>query len=365
MTTICYIIPSLGKGGAERQLFELVKGINRNKFLPVVISLSEGGHWKKEIQSLGVEVIELKRKKNKEFSRLFRLVKILRTINADIVHTYMFSANTYGRIAAISSGISTIIASERNIGMIGMDKKKYHIFLDKLLSYFSKKIICNSYYCSSSLVNNQSIRKNKVITIHNGIDITRYNINSSKTNSNKKVIGTVGRLEHQKNHKLFLQIAKSTLDKYDNHKPEFIIIGDGELYSELNEYSKELGIEDNIKFYGERHDLNILYKNMDVFVLTSFFEGLPNVIMEAMASGLPVVATDAGGTSELVKNNITGFLCPSGNADILADKVDYLLQNEQEAIKMGKKGRERIKTDFSIDKMVSSTEKVYSDILTK
>ena len=366
MIKVCYIITSLGKGGAERQLYELIKGINRNKFSPLVISLTEGGYWKEKIQALGVQTIGLRRKKNKEFSRLFRLIKLLRTIKADIVHTYMFSANTYGRIAAVFSGIPIIIASERNISEIGKDKKRYEIIIDQFLSIFTHQIICNSFNCYNSIVNNYSINKGKVITIHNGIDVSRISkkdLTAFKNISAKKVIGTVGRLEHQKNHRHFLRMAKILIEKSENIYLEFLIAGKGQLLSRLKVYAQELEIEKNINFLGEVNDVSELYQNLDIFVLTSHFEGLPNVIMEAMASSLPVVAVNVGGTRELIRENITGFLCPPDNAEKLADKVNYLIKNHKEAKKMGINGRNYIENNFGINKMIQMTEDTYNHLL--
>jgi glycosyltransferase involved in cell wall biosynthesis len=363
---VCYIITSLGKGGAERQLYELIKGINRNKFSPLVISLSESGYWKEKIQALGIQTIELRRKKNKEFSRLFRLIKLLRTIKADIVHTYMFSANTYGRIAAVFSGIPIIIASERNISEIGKDKKRYEIIIDQFLSIFTHQIICNSFNCYNSIVNNYSINKRKVITIHNGIDVSRYSkkdLTAYKNNSATKVIGTVGSLEHQKNHRHFLRMAKILIKKSENIYLEFLIVGKGQLMNELKKYSRTLGIEKNIIFTGEKHDLKNLYKSMDIFVLTSYFEGLPNVIMEAMASGLPVVAVDVGGIRELVIKDVTGFLCSADQTLKLAEKVYYLIKNEKKAFQMGENGRKHVATNFEINKMVNLTEETYFKLI--
>src|SRR4030067_452745 len=127
MIKICYIIGQLTVGGAERQLYELVKGINREKFYPVVISLSEGGYWSKEIQQLGIQVIEMRRRKNIEFARLFKLIRLLKMIKPEIVHTYLFPANSYGRIASILSKVPVIIASERNLPELGKDKNIYKV----------------------------------------------------------------------------------------------------------------------------------------------------------------------------------------------------------------------------------------------
>ena len=136
-------------------------------------------------------------------------------------------SNTYGRIAAFFSGIPIIIASERNISEIGKDKKRHEIIIDQFLSIFTHQIICNSFNCYDSIVNNYSINKGKVITIHNGIDVSRYSkkdLTVFKNNSEKKVIGTVGRLEHQKNHRHFLRMAKILMEKSENIYLEFLKI---------------------------------------------------------------------------------------------------------------------------------------------
>jgi glycosyltransferase involved in cell wall biosynthesis len=363
---IYYVIGQLGKGGAERQLYELVKGISREKFEPVVISLNRGGFWKKEIQKLNIKVIELQRRKNYEFARLFKLIKIFKTEKPDIVHTYMFAANSYGRIAAIIAKTPIIFASERNEVEIGRDKKQHWIYIDKLLASFTHGIICNTHNASEYLVKNYSYDNEKVFAVHNGINIRSFLVENDLNQQIKlaeKVVGTVGRLYPQKNHKLFLDMAKIILNIYDSKNIKFIIIGDGPLRDELEKYSRDLELGDNIVFIGERNDIRDQLQRMDVFAMTSSFEGLSNAIMEAMGSGLPVVATDVGGNSELVINGETGFLCPSTDDMAFAEKVIRLIDNKKEAEEMGKNGKKRILNEFGVEKMIRETEKVYLKIL--
>ena len=366
MIKVCYLIGQLGKGGAEKQLYELIKGINRKEFDPLVISLSQGGHWGKEIRKLNIQLTELQRRKSFEFARLFKLIKILKAEKPDIVHSYMFSANSYGRIAAIIGRVPLIIASERNVAEVGKDKGKFDIYIDKLLAAFSQGIICNSDKASSSLVEKYSFNRKKVFTVHNGIDINDFlkqrNYSSSKK-SKRKVIGTVGSLCPQKNHRLFLDMAKIVLERSENKQIKFLIIGRGPLRNELERYSKGLSIEANVVFTGEREDILELLQSMDVFVMTSLYEGLPNAIIEAMAAGVPVVATDVGGNSELVINRETGFLCRSNDAKALVEKVIGLISNENAAQQLGKKGREKIVKEFTVEKMVNQTENIYRELL--
>ncbi len=366
MIKICYVIGQLGRGGAERQLYELVKGLNREKFCPVVISLSSGGFWAGELRKLNIQVIELQRRKNREFTRLFRLVRLFRTIKPDMVHTYLFSANSYGRIAAVIAGVPVIVASERSLPETGKDKTGYQIFLDKLLVFFSHGIICNSLKASDTLVKKYSFDAKKVFTVHNGInmaDFLRTPGIDSQGKMARKVVGTVGRLHSSKNYTLFLDMARIVLEDFESRSLKFVIIGDGELRDELERYSQQLGIADNVIFAGERDDVFPMLQAMDVFVLTSLYEGLSNAIMEAMLAGLPVVATDVGGNSELIADGENGFLCSSNDASSLAERVTALLNNERVAVEMGELGRKRVTEEFKAERMVRETEEVYTGLL--
>jgi len=368
MIKICYVIGQLAKGGAERQLYELVKGINKNIFEPIVISLSQDGYWIKEIERLHIQVIELQRKTNKEFARLFKLIQLFKTLKPNIVHSYAFSANSYSRIAGYFAKVPVIIASERNAAEIGTDKGKYQLFIDKLLALISHGIICNSYKASESLVKKYAYNSKKVFTVHNGINIEQFLLESNlnkEEKSTKKVIGTVCRLHPQKNITLFLDMAKIILEKYPYLKLKFIIIGEGVLRAESEKYSQHLDIVSEIKFYGERDDIPALLQTLDIYVMTSLYEGLSNAIMEAMLAGLPVVVTDVGGNSELVINGETGFLCPLNNANMLADKVTKLINNKSMANQMGKCGKKRIIDEFGVDKMIQKTEGIYMKFLKK
>lgn len=355
MIKVCYIIGQLSKGGAEKQLYELIRGLNKKKFLPAVISLSRGGFWSKEIKKIGIEVIELERKKNMEISRLFNLIKIVRKMKPDIVHTYLFSANSYGRIAAIINRVPVIIASERNMPEIGKDKNIYQLYIDKVMAFFSDIIICNSQAAANILINKYNFKKKKILVVHNGIN-TDISYTSVVRNS-EIIIGTVCRLSPQKNLKLFLDMAKLLSDLKSDLK--FMIVGDGLLREDLEKYSEFLGIRHKIIFMGEQHNVFDLLQKISIFINTSSYEGLSNAIMEAMLIGLPVVATDVGGNSELITNGETGFLCKPDNLEEIVEKVMYLINNKEIAEKMGEKGRKKIIYEFDSNKMIRKIEDIY------
>lgn len=362
MINICYIIGQLNRAGAERQLYQLVKGIDRQTFNPVVISLSQGGHWGGEIRKLNIPVIEIERRKNRETKRLVTVFRLLRKLRPDIVHTYLFSGNTYGRVAAILAGTPAIIASERNEPKLGKDKSISMVLIDRLLALFSAGIICNSRKAFSHLTQQYA---RKVFFVPNGIDCVpgaEVPQRRSRRSAAPKIIGTIGRLWPQKNHRLFLDVAKEII-KTEKRAVEFLLVGDGPLRDELQTYCRSLGIEQQVRFTGERADIPGLLQSMDIFVMTSLYEGMSNTIMEAMLSGLPVVATDVGGNSELVVNNETGYLVPLKDTGAMAAAVLNLIHDGEKREKMGESGRKRIVSEFGTEKMVKETEKIYAGIL--
>jgi glycosyltransferase involved in cell wall biosynthesis len=343
-----------------------VKGLNKEKYVPTVVSLSQGGYWGGEIRSLGVDVIELKRRRNREPKRLFQLVKILRKLQPDIMHTYGYSANFYGRIGALFTAIPVRIASERNTVDATTYKSRGEVITAKLLSFVTDGIICNSRTASESLVNGYSYDKRKIFTVHNGFDICRFSCETSNNGLAKrsapKVVGTVGRLYPQKNHKLFIDIAALILDKCTDENVKFVVIGDGPLRSQLEEYAKDLDVMQGLVFYGERSDVPRLLKEIDVFVMPSLYEGISNAIMEAMFSELPVVASNVDGNTELIIDGETGYLCPVNDANAFAEKVSILLQEEDRGKEMGSKARINICNNFRVEGMVEATENIYDKL---
>ncbi len=366
MIKICYIIGQLIKGGAEGQIYQLVKGIDKEKFCPIVISLSQSGYWANEIRKLNIQVVELQRRKHKEFTRLFKLIKLLKTIKPDIVHTQMFIANSYGRVAAIFARVPIIIGHELSLPLRGKDKNIYSVYIDKLLSLFSHGIICNSTMASNILIRKYYYNAKKVFTVHNGIVISDF-LKGISPNSHKKsaqkMIGIVARLAPVKNHLFFLDMAKIILDTVQKKDIKFLIVGDGPLRRDLEEYSKTLGIKNYVIFTGERNDIPELMQEMDIFVMTSIYEGIPNTIMEAMMAGLPVVSTDVGAISEIVDNGETGFVCPSHDINIFAKKVISLINDENESRRMGENGKKKILCEYGMEKMVKKIEDIYFSIL--
>lgn len=365
---IVYVIDSLGKGGAERQLFELIKGLHETRFKPLVISLSEGGYWIKEFERIAVKLIELQYRKHFELARLMELTKILIKERPQILHSFMFAGNAYGRIAAKLAGVPVIIASERSQEN---RKGRFTAMTDRLLAKMTDCVISNSKVNRDYLVEKSILPMEKSIVVHNGIDSSKYQYFGNNTNLRNKlgigiddyVIGTVASLRDCKNQRMLFEAIKLIIVK--NRFVKLLLVGEGPLQIALQQYTEKLNIAKNVIFVGMRNDIPDLLGLMNVFVLTSKFEGLSNAIMEAMAAGVPCVVTDVGGNKELVIDGKTGFLIPLNDYIMLAEKIIFFMNHPNYTRKMGTKGREFISKEFSVNKMVYNMENVYETLLKK
>jgi hypothetical protein len=218
-----------------------------------------------------------------------------------------------------------------------------------------------SHAVKSDLVE-QGIKPGKIVVVQNGIDpnlIKEKKDNNDKESENKDnvIVGTITRLSPQKDLKTFLRMATLVIKEIPN--VEFIVIGDGEQREELQTLAERLGLHNHVQFLGYREDARDVLKSFDIFVLSSLWEGLPIVVLEAMAAGKPVVATAVDGVTEVVEHGKTGLLVEPGRPDLLAKLVIELINNPDRSKTMGKRGRERIKRAFSINRVINTMEQIY------
>jgi len=356
MIRIAYIIGQLSHGGSERQLFELVVRLNKKKFEPVVICLSQS---KKPygflLQKAGVEIYYLNRVSNFDIRRVFSIVKILLSERIDIVHSYLHIGNGYGVIASILAGKRDFIPSIRS----EEDKRSFLIRITDWLSMkYAKKIIANSYRGRELIMDRWCVPADRVITIHNGVDFIRYfsnrNVCGKKEAGFKIVITMIGKPTYVKNIEMFLTVA----EKVHSIKPDtcFRLVGPG-LDDKFLESKSITSVF--IEPLGSQLDIFSILRHTDIFILTSRSEGLPNVVLEALSMEIPVVATDVGGLREIINEGETGFLVPSGDGDRMVEKIISLIDNYEMRMKMGRNGAIHIKRNFSMEKMVALSETLY------
>ncbi len=364
---ILYIVPRLRLAGTEKQVSLLAKNLDRNRFDVKVCTLTELGPFADDIKKEGIEVFTTDIKSVYNPLIFWRLYRIIRKGRFDIVSTFLWEANVIGVISAKLARVSVIISSHRNIGTW---KKTRHVLLEKLANCLSNKIVAVSEAVRSYSIARDRMNPDKIVTIHSGIDYKRFdkfNFNISKLRQNfalginSSIIGTIGTLASHKNHKDFLFAAKEVKREYN--EAVFLIVGEGYLKNELEQLARDLGIENDVEFVGEREDIPQILSIMDIFVLPSALEGFSNVILEAMATGLPVVATNVGGIPELVVNKQTGILVPPDEPEELAKAIVDLLRDKNTSREMGKRGRERIEKYFGLEKMLGEYDALYQDLI--
>ncbi len=302
----------------------------------------------------------LKKKFKFDILALFKLIKIIKKEKPDILQTFMFTSNTWGRLAGIFCKVPVIIASERSADLW---KKKHHILIDRILLKFTDKIICNCQEVKKIYVNRLGNEK-KFEVIYNGLEIEKYerlceNIRLKEEFGIKdeKIILTGGRLSFEKNLETFLYIAKDIKKKF--RKIKFIIVGDGEEKGKLLKLTEKLDLKEDVIFTGYRDDLPDLIKISDIVVLISLWEGMPNLIIEGMLCKKAVICSQIGGGKEIIKDGEYGFLVDPKDKNRIKEKIFFLLENEDICKKFGQAGYNYAKEKFLLENMVKSYEDLY------
>lgn len=370
--TVLYLITGLNIGGAEMQLYRIVTRLNKDLYRPMVVSLLEPGPVADMLDAAGISVYSLGILKGgiRSYSHLrgaWRLYRVLRREQPCILVSFMFHANILGRIVGRLARASAIISSIRNTNIGGRARD----LLMRYTSWFDDAVIINSQLAGEQIVRRGVVAKNRLRVIPNGLDVEAFHrlpevrgeVRSRlKLSDSTFVWLAVGRLELQKDYPNLLQaFAKVIKYKAQTH---LLIAGDGLLKEELQKLTRSLGIENSVQFLGLRQDIPDLLIAADAFVLASAWEGLPNVVMEAMAAGRAVVATKVGGTPELVVDEKTSFTVPARDSRILAEAMLRLMNvPEEERRRMGLAGRKLMEERYSLDKIVQQWEALYTKLL--
>jgi glycosyltransferase involved in cell wall biosynthesis len=355
---IGYVIGQLTRGGAERQLYELVKGLDRARFPCVVYCLSEDvAPYGDLLAATGAPVRILSRARRLDVGRALALARLARADNLQILHSFLIHASGYAWPAQRMARVPHLITSARNCRPAGFLRDR----IIRRAFRASDAVVCNGEAVRAFVARHYGTAPARCRVIHNGVDLGRFAPPGPGADREPgPVIATVGRLVPQKDLPLFLEAA--ALLRRAVPASRFRVIGDGPGRAALEQAAAGLGLADAVAFLGERADVPDLLRSADVFWLTSAWEGLPNVLLEAQASALPVVARDVGAAREVVRHGVTGYLVEGRDAGEFASRTRGLLAHPEEALAMGRAGRRRVEDAFSLEAMVRSTERLYRDV---
>ncbi|MGQ9769703.1 MAG: glycosyltransferase family 4 protein [Thermogutta sp.] len=364
---IVQIIPTLDRAGAEKQLVYLARGLKTRGIDVHVCVLTRDGPYGQELKKAGIPVTLIGKKGKIDLSALGRLQQILARLRPDIVQTWLFAANVYGRIAARRAGVPHVLACER---CVDLWKSWWHFWIDRRLARITDRIIVNSSGVQE-FYSQHGIPAEKITVIPNGVVLPEIGERSRQAvlaelglPQDAQLIGLVGRLWPQKGVRDAIWAADLLKRIRDN--VHLLIIGDGPEREALIRYRDSIEIQDRVHFLGHRDDVLSLMPHFDVLWNTSRYEGQSNAILEGMAWKVPVVASDIPGNRDLVVHEVTGFLVPLGphlRAGV-ARATKKLLENPDLARRLGEAGHQRVATEFSVERMISAYEKLYRELLT-
>ena len=370
---ILHILGSAGRGGTEANTYDLVTHM-ADDFLNELCFLSKRGPTGEDLEREGFEVYYLPLANPRAIPILvLRLYRLLRSNRYDIVYLSGLKANFLGRVLGKLSGHKKILGGLWSKYPSGI-KKLWTLWLDRLTFSLSLGYVSNSQAAIDFLVAHGYNRR-KFWMIHNGIDIKPFYARSDEEKgaikreyelpSEKLIITCVANLRPPKGHEYLVR----ALHELKGETTDFLalLVGDGPLREKLQGLVQKLGLEEQVRFLGsrDREEIPKILSITDIFVLPSLLEGLPTVVIEAMAAGCPVVATAVAGTPEVVIDGKTGFLVNSRDSEALAQEIAQLLKDPLLRQKMGETGVRRVEEHFALEKMVRSYEALYRDLMSR
>jgi glycosyltransferase involved in cell wall biosynthesis len=365
---ILFVFAALPVGGAEQLLVSELMGLDKNLFDPLVGVISEKGPVGELIEKKGFPVIPLHRMKKNQFD--YGIIRELKAIlireGISLVHTHLYDGGKYGRIAARMVHVPAIVHTVHNIYV--KRRTKYHL-INWGLSLFTDQIIAVSGAVRESIVHYDRIDRQRIRVIHNGIDLSRFSGSTDRNGwrvglgikTDEFVIGVIARLEEQKGHRFLLEALAQKPKILASLK--VVIIGDGKLRSRLEAYSQEKGLASQVLFLGTQEPIFPILKALDLFLLPSLWEGFSVAILEAMAAGVPVIATRVGGAEEVITSGREGLLIPPGDAQGLAEAIEDALLHREKYLEMARLGKEKVRRAFSIETHITALTALYLEIL--
>lgn len=352
---IIHLIQSLDSGGCENMLLRSLPLIK--KFEHVIITLRKRGELASKFEEKGIKVLSVNQHSMLDFNSYIRLIKIIKSIKPNLIITYLFHADIIGRLVLQSIIKTKVIPFLRT----SYNHKKYWQarMVEKITKRWAAQYLANSESVKNYYVKHIGVNRNKITVIPNGIDTNYYDKIAPDhslrmglgINEKECVLICVANLHVNKGHKYLLEAFESL---YKRHKDiQILIVGDGVEKNNLKNQIKEYESRNNVHFLGKRGDIPKLLKISDIFVLPTLFEGMSNAIMEAMASGLPVVSTDIAENRELISTQDTGVLVHTSSSKALGEALEVLIDNSKIRRSLGQNGKSAISTKYDINHTTS------------
>ncbi|MBI5731814.1 MAG: glycosyltransferase [Candidatus Magasanikbacteria bacterium] len=359
---IIYVTCALEVGGAEKFLLDLLTRLDRSRFEPILATVIGAGKLENDFKALNIPLHIFGRRRVRywsgvaQFCQLFRLFK---KEKPTIVHTQLFAADFWGRLAAKAAGVPIIVTTEQNINA---DQSWLREFLKKSTYRFCDGAVAISNAVKKYMMKKYGVPEGKIEIIPNDVDVAALEKKLEKApprNPDKKIILTVGRLTPQKGQDYLLK-ALAMLPRC-----ELWLAGEGPLEKKLRGLAKNLKIEERVKFLGVRSDIPELLSQADLFVFPSLWEGLGIAVLEAAVAKVPIVASKIDGILDIIKDRESGLLVEPKDAAGLAKATEEILANPQKSRERAEKACDWVKQNFDIKIVTRQYERVYEKLILK
>ncbi len=365
---IALCITDLDVGGAEQALVALATRLDRSRFTPSVYCLGpEPAHEASScIPPLVAEDIPVHCLGARNVAAfpavVWKLSRLFRQFQPDLVQTFLFHANIAGRIAARAAGVRNVVCGIR----VAERQSRWHLWLDRLTTRWVTKYVCVSESVARFSAEQGGLARDKLAVIPNGVDLEHYPaarpaaLSEAGVPRGSRVVVFVGRLEPQKGLTWLLEAAAQWLPR--NPDARLVVVGRGPQRTALEHLALRQRVADRVHWLGWRADVAEILAASDVLVLPSRWEGMPNVVLQAMASRIPVLATDVEGVRELLGENAEPQTVAFGDTPTLVEKLTRLLSDRQLAERLGQDNRRRVEQSFSIQRMVAAYEALWESM---
>ncbi len=357
---IAFCITDLDVGGAERMFVELVTRLNRDHWEPRVYCLSKTGRLADRLTEANISVTCFGAQSWTDLGVVFRLASELRRFRPQLLQCFLLHANLIGRFAAWLARVPRVVCGIR----VAERRSVWRLWVDRLTQWLVDHNVCVSQGVAEFSIRTAGLHPNKVSVIPNAVDFERFasarpvSRESLGLSPKSRLILFVGRLDPQKSPRLLLTVFERLSSQHSGW--QLLFVGDGPLRGELEQFVTDQHLEGSVRFAGWRPDVPELLKTADCLVLPSLWEGMPNIVLEAMAAGLPVVVSRVEGTDELIKFDETGLLVEPGSDLELEEAIERLLTDNDLAEKLGQAAQQLVKSCFTFDRMVASYEQIFT-----
>lgn len=361
--TVLRVVIGLNQGGVQQAVLNLFRGLDRERFTPIACAIENSGAIGKEIEAAGFEVVTLGYKRQ-PWRTIGALKKLMVERKVAIAHGSSYHPGLYARIAGVLAGVPVLINHE-------------HVVFDqwRLQRYLANRALAprtDAFVAVGQAVANQvqdwyGYPDAKMHVIHNGVDIRRFHPAESKREAkvamgmdpDRLVIGMVARIDAEKGHRyLFEAISRLAA----RHGPVCLLVGTGRGEDEIRSQAEDHGVAGRVQFLGLRRDVPELLRAFDIFAFPTLKEGFPNALLEAMASGCAIVASDFPGNLEMVRDGANALVAPMGDVLSLECQLERLIVDEELRSRLGAQARADAEREFSVRRNVERTSALYEDL---